>query len=271
MRHPTRRSTAGVPRFLADPLPLTFAHRGGMAMPGNVGIENTLAAFARAVDMGYRHLETDVHATADGVAVLVHDAELTRVTAGHRTDVVSQLSWAALSRVRVGGTEPFARLDELLDTFPDALVNVDVKDDAAVGPFLAALRRTGAADRVGVAAFGTARALRLRRALGSDVAVSATPVEVAGWLSRSVLPVTGPRSPRVSYQVPEQIGGRQVVTARTVAAAHRLGRQVHVWTVDDPARMHALLDAGVDGLITDRPDVLRDVLVSRGSWQRWQS
>ena len=265
-------------RFLDGPLPLAFAHRGGMGLPANLGVENTVAAFGRAVALGYQHLETDVRATCDGIAVLVHDADLTRLTAGQHHDRVGGLSWPALSRLRVGGREPFARLDEVLDAFPDALMNVDVKDDDAVGPFLSAIRRTRAATRVGVAAFATARALRLRAALGSGVAYSATPPEVAGWLARSALPHPLARSwPRfrsrrgISYQVPERIAGRQVVTARTVAVAHRMGRQVHVWTVDDPARMRELLDAGVDGLLTDRPELLREVLIARGSWHGGES
>jgi len=263
--------------FLDGTLPLAFAHRGGAGWPPNAGVENTLAAFGRAVGLGYRYLETDVRSTADGVAVLCHDPDVDRVAAGVATGAVRSRTWAQLSRVRVGGTEPFARLDELLDAFPDARVNVDVKEDAAVGPFLSALHRTGAAGRVGVASFGIRRAGRLRRALGPAVAVSATVPEVLGWLAAATVPSPGlrgaGRSSRgsarrrsVNYQVPPTAGGRAVVTARTVAAAHRSGRQVHVWTVDDPGQIGALLDAGVDGIITDRPDVLRAVLVGRGQW-----
>lgn len=263
-------------RFLDGPLPLAFAHRGGAGLPGTA--ENTLAAFGAAVRLGFTHLETDVRATADGVAVLCHDEDLTRVTAGARSGPVGALDWAELARLRVGGTEPFARLDELLDTFPAAMVNVDVKQDSAVGPVLSALRRTGAADRVGIAAFSPVRAARLRRALGPSVAVSATPPEVVAWLARAALPTPRPAAPprpvrrptrsvapvALSYQVPPRARGHAVVTARTVAAAHRTGRQVHVWTVDDPADIDRLLDAGVDGIVTDRPDVLVEVLRRRG-------
>jgi len=261
-------------RFLDGPLPLAFAHRGGAGLPG--AAENTVAAFGAAVALGCTHLETDVRATADGVAVLCHDETLDRLTAGERSGPVGAVSWAELSRLRVGGREPFARLDELLDALPDALVNVDVKHDAAVGPFLSAVRRTGAADRIGVASFSPLRAGRLRRSLGPSVAVSATPPEVVAWLCRAAVGPTRPAAPApgrtgrtgrtgrpVSYQVPERARGRAVVTARTVAAAHRAGRHVHVWTVDDAADMDRLLDAGVDGIVTDRPDVLLGVLHRR--------
>lgn len=253
-------------RFLDGPLPLAFAHRGGAGMPGVA--ENTLAAFQGAVRVGCSHLETDVRATADGVAVLCHDEDLSRLTGGVRAGPVGSLSWAELSRLRVAGTEPFARLDELLGTFPDALVNIDVKEDPAVGPVLSALRRTGAADRVGIASFSPVRAARLRRVLGPSVAVSATPPEVLAWMVGAALgrpgrPGRGRGAAPVSYQVPERVRGRAVVTARTVAAAHRSGRQVHVWTVDDPADMDRLLDLGVDGIVSDRPDVLAGVLRRR--------
>ena len=245
-------------------------------MPG--AAENTLAAFETAVGLGSTHLETDVRVTADGVAVLCHDEDLARLTGGVRSGPVGGLSWADLSRLRVGGAEPFARLDELLGTFPQARVNIDVKQDSAVGPVLSALRRTGAADRVGVASFSPVRATRLRRALGPWVAVSATPPEVLGWLARAALGRPGVGGPTafgrhrpgvgrvvtpVSYQVPERARGYALVTARTVAAAHRAGRQVHVWTVDDAEDMDRLLDAGVDGIVTDRPDVLVEVLRRR--------
>lgn len=267
------------PGFLDGPLPLAFAHRGGAGMASNAGVENTLAAFGRAVGLGYRYLETDVRATADGVAVLCHDPDLDRLTGGAAVGLLQTRTWAQLAGVRVGGHEPLARLEELLDAFPEARVNVDVKEDGAVGPFLSALRRTRSAARVGVASFSAARATRLRRALGPAVAVSATPPEVVAWLAASRLadltrfPDLRRRSGRrprlraqVSYQVPPTARGLAVVTARTVRAAHRAGRQVHVWTVDDPAQIETLLDAGVDGIVTDRPDTLRDVLVRRGQW-----
>lgn len=259
-------------RFLDGPLPLAFAHRGGAGIPG--AAENTLAAFDSAVQLGCTHLETDVRATADGVAVLCHDEDLSRLTGNLRSGPVGSLAWAELSRLRVAGTEPFARLEELLGTFPDARVNMDVKQDSAVGPVLSALHRTGAADRVGVASFSPVRAARLRRALGPWVAVSATPPEVLAWLARAAVrrpgPATAPRPAGsrpavtpVSYQVPEHARGRALVTARTVAAAHRAGRQVHVWTIDDAADMDRLLDLGVDGIVSDRPDVLAGVLRGR--------
>ncbi|HEY0697631.1 MAG TPA: glycerophosphodiester phosphodiesterase family protein, partial [Micromonospora sp.] len=133
--------------FLDVPGPLAFAHRGGAAR----GDENTVAAFTRAVGLGYRHLETDVHGTAAGVPVVFHDATLDRLT-GQRGRI-AELRWADLATVRVGGAAVVPRLDEVLDAWPRVRFNVDVKSDGGVAPTVAAVRRAGAGDRVLLASF----------------------------------------------------------------------------------------------------------------------
>lgn len=125
--------------FLDHPAPLAFAHRGGAAD----GLENTVVAFRRAVDAGYRYLEIDVHATADGALVAFHDATLDRVT-----DAGGALPWSEVRQARVGGAEPLPLFEELLETFPVARWNVDIKAEAALLPLMELIRRTGAWDRV---------------------------------------------------------------------------------------------------------------------------
>jgi glycerophosphoryl diester phosphodiesterase len=251
--------------FLDAPTPLAFAHRGGATYPPNVGVENSMAAFRRAIDMGYRYLETDVHATADGVLVAFHDDTLDRVTDRH--GLVAELPWAEVSRARIGGREPIPRLEELLEAWPRARLNIDVKAEAAIEPLVDVLARAAAGDRVCVSSFSGRRLRRLRRLLGPDVATSFAPPDVArlmlplpAWLARAVLVDAR------CVQVPVSNGRVRIVTPAFVQRAHRLGRHVHVWTVDGADEMRALLDIGVDGLMTDRIDVLRDVLVERGRW-----
>jgi glycerophosphoryl diester phosphodiesterase len=252
-----------VDRFLDAPLPLAFAHRGG----AGAGDENTMEAFARAVRLGFRYLETDVQATADGVAVVFHDPDLARM-AGRRTRV-GALRWADLATVRVGGAAAIPRLDDALAAWPQARYNLDVKADAAVGPALAALARTGAHGRVLLASFRDARLVRMRRALGPAVATSLARWEVArlrlaSYTGRARFAVP---PGAVAAQVPVRFGRTTVVDRRFVAHAHRLGLQVHVWTVDAPGEMRELLDLGVDGIMTDHPEVLREVYLSRGLWK----
>lgn len=252
--------------YLDAPTPLAFAHRGGAA----VGDENTAAAFARAVALGYRYVETDVRCTADGVPVVFHDPTLLRL-AGH-PGRVSDLRWADLAAVRVAGAAVVPRLAEVLAQWPQVRFNIDVKHDEAVEAAVAAVHAAGAADRVLLASFSDARLLRLRAVAGPRVATSlglraVAALRMASLTGRAlVLPESV-----VAAQVPVRWRRVRVVDRRFVAYAHRLGLQVHVWTIDDPAEMHDLLDLGVDGIMTDRVDVLRDVFISRGQWAENQS
>src|SRR6266511_375883 len=152
--------------YLDTPTPIAFAHRGGAALAG----ENTMAAFARAVELGYRYIETDTHATADGVAVVFHDHTLARIAG--RPGRIRQLPWAELSRVRVDGQPVVPRLSDVLDAWPKVRFNIDVKADGAVGPTIEAVRATGALDRVLLASFSDARTARMRAVLGPGVATS---------------------------------------------------------------------------------------------------
>jgi glycerophosphoryl diester phosphodiesterase len=246
-----------------------LAHRG-FARPGGVdsGLENSLAAFQAAVDLGYRYVETDVHGTADGVAVALHDASLDRTTDAR--GLVAELPWDVVRRARIGGVEPVPRLDDLLGSWPRLRVNIDVKAASGIGPTAAAIERTRAHDRVCVTSFSTARRRATLARLSRPVATSAGTSEVVGFLAGARLRVpalTGLALRQVgALQVPLRQQGLTVVDARTVAAAHAAGRQVHVWTVNDAATMHRLLDVGVDGIVTDRADLLRDVLTARGLW-----
>jgi glycerophosphoryl diester phosphodiesterase len=247
--------------FLDAPVPLAFAHRGGAAG----GDENTAEAFGRAVALGYRYVETDVHATADGVPVVFHDADLLRVTGS--TGTIAGLRWADLAALRVGGAGAVPRLDDVLTAWPDVRFNIDVKADSAAAPAVEVLHRTRVAGRVLLASFSDARLARLRRLAGPSFATSLGRRGAARLRLASLagLPLRFPASV-VAAQVPPAAGPLTVVDRRFVAYAHRIGLQVHVWTIDEPEAMHALLDLGVDGIMSDRVEVLRDVFLSRGVW-----
>ena len=256
--------------YLAGPTPLALAHRGGAAYAPNVGFENTMAAFRRAVDLGYRYLETDVHATRDGQVVAFHDAVLDRAT--DASGAIADLPWREVRQARVGGTEPVPLLAELFEEWPDVRVNIDVKADTALAPTLREVERLGAADRVCIGSFSERRLRAARRALGPGVATAAGQVGTAllrftpSALSRLL------HTPAPVLQIPahHRLRGRTItlVTPGLVRRAHVLGKQVHVWfhswSREDATEMHRLLDLGVDGIVTDHIDVLRDVLAERG-------
>ncbi|NUO40983.1 MAG: glycerophosphodiester phosphodiesterase, partial [Streptomyces sp.] len=234
--------------YLDHPGPIPFAHRGGAAD----GLENTLPQFRRAVETGYRYLETDVHATADGKLVAFHDATLDRVTDG--AGRIADLPWADVSRARVAGQEPVPLFEELLETFPDARWNVDLKAESALHPFLDLIERTNTWDRVCVGSFSEARVVRAQRLAGPRLATSYGTRGVLNLRLRSWGVPAALRRSAVAAQVPEAQSGIQVVDHRFVRAAHARGLHVHVWTINDPDRMHRLLDLGVDGIMTDHID-----------------
>ncbi|MFG2635034.1 glycerophosphodiester phosphodiesterase [Streptomyces sp. NPDC048362] len=246
--------------YLDHPGPIAFAHRGGAAD----GLENTVAQFRRAVELGYRYIETDVHVTADGRLVAFHDATLDRVTDG--AGRIAELSWEDVRHARVGGSEPVPLFEELLETFPGVRWNVDVKTEPALRPLLELIERANAWDRVCVGSFSEARVLRAQRLAGPRLATSFGTRGVLSLRLRSWgLPAAVRRS-AVAAQVPEAQSGVPVVDQRFVRVAHARGLQVHVWTVNEARRMHRLLDLGVDGIMTDHIDTLRKVMEDRGVW-----
>jgi glycerophosphoryl diester phosphodiesterase len=241
-----------------------IAHRGGGG-----SIENTLTAFARAVELGYRHLETDLHATRDGVLVVSHDATLARVAGDRRA--LARLTAAELAEVRIGGREPVPTFEALVDAFPDARLTVDLKSDAAVLPMIRMLeRRPELLERLCLGSFSSARIEQVRARFGERLLSTATPREILRLLTAVRLrrrpPTIVGRCIAVPERYPEGRGGVAVGDARLLEAAAELGIAVHVWTVNDPDRMRALVAAGASGIVTDELAALREVLESAGRW-----
>lgn len=245
---------------------IAMAHRGGALHPEIPGAENTLHAFRHAVALGYHYLETDVHATSDGVLLAFHDAALDRVT--DTRGELARLTAEQVSLARIAGEHVVPTMAELLEELPDCRFNIDLKSASAAQPLADLLDRTGSHDRVCVGSFSQRHLDQFRRASRGRVATSAAPGEVAAFLAfpgRAARVLT--RGRVAALQVPHRRGRLPVVTATSVRRAHAAGAHVHVWTVDVPAEMDELLDLGVDGLITDRTDVLKQVLIRRGQWR----
>jgi glycerophosphoryl diester phosphodiesterase len=251
--------------FFSGPYPRAFVHRG-WHYDELAGMENSLSAFRRAVAEGYHYLETDVHATSDGVVVVHHDPVLDRTTDG--SGAVARLPWSVVGKAKIAGREPVSRLEDLLEELPDAALNIDVKAASAIEPLIETLRRANAFHRVCVASFSEARLARVRRTAGDGLLTSMGVRAIAALWASGRLPAWARAArggPRIA-QVPVRHGRLTIVDKRLIAAARRRGIEVHVWTIDEPDQMLELIDLGVDGLMTDRPGVLRDVLRKRGLW-----
>ena len=254
--------------YLTQEHPLRFAHRGSRIL----WPENTMLAFQGAVGLGYRYIETDVHVTRDGVVVVFHDEHLDRLTNG--TGRVADWSWDELRLLDAaysfapergyperGRGHGVPRLEEALAAFPGVMFNIDLKQPRIEEVVAAFLRDRGFEDRVLIASFFDIRIRRFRRLSRGAVATAAGPAEAAA----AMLAARAGRRLQVAadaLQLPSRRGGR-VVDRRLLTAAHAAGKQVHVWTVNDPEEMSRLLALGVDGIVTDRPDLLNDVLEAR--------
>jgi glycerophosphoryl diester phosphodiesterase len=257
--------------FLDHPGPIPYAHRGG----GGERAENSMAAFAHAVELGFRYLETDARLTADGKLVAIHDDRLDRVS--DRTGLVAELTYDEIRQARLWGPghatlsdERVPLMEEVFATWPEARINVDAKEDRAVGPLADLVIRTGALGRVCIGAFSDKRMRDLRRRLGPGLCSVLGPVEVGIVRAASFgLPLVGVHGAVAQVPIDRRLplGAKlPIVDKRFVAKARKAGIGVHVWTIDDPDEMRSLLDLGVNGLISDQPTALKQVLTDRGEW-----
>ena len=247
--------------YLTHEHPIRFAHRGSRTM----WPENTMMAFQGAVDLGYRYLETDLHVSRDQRVVLFHDDSLERLTNGkgrfwdHDWETLRALD-AAHQFDKSGGYPQRGQgvvmplLEDALRAFPDALFNLDLKQPRIEAVVADEIARLGAEDRVLIGSFYDARIRRFREITEGRIATSAGPREISRAVSASYARRAA-AGPSDVLQVPERLA-----TKRLVEAAHRADRQVHVWTVNDPGAMRRLLDIGADGIMTDRPDLLNEVM-----------
>ncbi|CAA9262141.1 MAG: Glycerophosphoryl diester phosphodiesterase [uncultured Acidimicrobiales bacterium] len=221
-----------------------------------------MTAFAAAVAMGYRYVETDVHATADGTLVAFHDHTLDRVT--DMTGEVGRLPYADVRRARVG-TDSIPLLEDILGTWPDLRVHIDAKHLAAAAPLVAAVDRTGAHDRVCIGSFSDRTVHALRRLSHGRICTWMGRLEILSLRLASFGAPT-PGSVAGCAQVPVRRGRLLLLDRRLVDTAHQRGIGLHVWTINDRDEMERLLDLGVDAILSDRPTVLKQVLTGRGLW-----
>ncbi len=234
---------------LTSSRPLVFAHRGG----SKIGPENTITAFDRGLAAGADGLELDVHLSRDGVVVVHHDRLLDRTTPA--TGPIAHRTAAELAEVDV------PTLRDVLARYPRTRIIIELKEAnvALATAVVSEVQQAGASDHVCLGSFSVT-ALRAARAAAPGMATSAGRFEVRMALYRSWMHLSPGRVPYRAFQVPETSGSTRVVSPRFVKLAHQAGLAVQVWTVDEPDDIRRLLDWGVDGIISDRPDVAAEVV-----------
>jgi len=244
-----------------------FAHRGGFISDADRGKENTLHAFRQAAKLGYRYLETDLHATRDGVLVAFHDRFLDRVSNGH--GLIRHKKYAEIQQILVADHEPIPTLADLLDEFPDHFFNVDLKEENAIDPLVALIKATGCYERLCVGSFSLRRLSAFRRKIDRPIATSYSIPEVIAAKLGSYWPRLL-RLPGAALQIPVRtplLGVPVPVLSRhLLQAAHAADVRVQIWTVNDADLMRQLIWDGVDGIMTDHIATLKQVSQQIGCW-----
>jgi glycerophosphoryl diester phosphodiesterase len=252
--------------YLSQEQPIRLAHRGSSIL----WPENTMAAFQGAVDLGYRYIETDAHVTRDGILVIFHDDRLDRVTNGK--GFIKEWQWEDLRKLDAaynfnpGSGFPLRGeglripgLEEAMTAFPQVLFNIDLKQPGMEEAMAGFIKRHGFEERVLIASFFDGPLRRFRQLSGFSVATAAARWEVAAFWACSRFNKSLDLGAD-ALQVPRRMRGITLVDEKFIQAGHAAGLQVHAWTIDEPAEMRQLLDLGVDGIITNRPDLLDKVL-----------
>ena len=251
--------------------PLVFAQRGG----GGLYPENTLGAFEYSAKMGVDVLELDVHSTSDGALVVMHDRSVDRTTNGRGK--INELSLAEVKKLDAGylftndngTTYPFRgqgitipTLAEIFDALPNMTFNIEPKqsEPSITQPLCEAIRERKMSDKIIVGSFRQT-AIDEFRAACPEVATSATPSEATEFLTMYKLGIGANYTPPMqALQIPQNVGSLEVISKDFIETAHKLNLQVHVWTINETADMKRLLDLGVDGIMTDYPDRLLEIL-----------
>lgn len=223
-----------------------------------------MPAFQRAVDLGYKYVETDVHVTRDGKLLAFHDDDLSR-TCG-REGLISELDYAEVALARVNGVEPIPLLEDLISAWPNIHINIDCKSDQALSPLETRLAQGDLFDRVCIGSFSDRRLNHLREVFGERLCTSMGPRDVTKLRLGSWVRATAKFRNIYAAQVPVSQGPLTIVDKTFIDAAHRAEIQVHVWTIDDATEMKRLLDLGVDGIMTDRLETLKKVMQDNSCW-----
>ena len=234
-----------------------FVHRGG----DEVKSENTLEAFEYSSDLGFIYIETDVQSTKDGHVVIFHDSTLKRMVGINKS--ISDLTLEEIKRIELidGGKIPL--LYEALDSFPDLRFNIDIKTEDAMENTIKIIQEMKCFHRTCLASFSSSRLNRIRKLAGPEVCTSSGQMDIFKLICKS-LGISLKINSADCAQIPITQWGVPILTKRFLRIAKKENKLVHVWTIDNKEEMFKLIDFGVDGIMTDKPSILKQAMSERG-------
>ena len=234
-----------------------FVHRGG----DEVETENTIEAFKYSSDLGFVFIETDVQATKDGHVVIFHDATLRRMAGVNKS--IKELTLKEINEIDLldGGKIPL--LSEALETFPNLRFNIDIKTEDALEETIQIIKKMNFLDKTCLASFSSSRLKRIKRLAGPEACISSGQMDIFKMMCQSVGIGLKPTKSQCA-QIPLKQWGVPVLTKKFIEIAKMQNKLVHVWTIDDKNQMFELIEFGVDGLMTDKPSVLKEAMIEKG-------
>ena len=234
-----------------------FVHRGG----DEVETENTIEAFKYSSDLGFVFIETDVQATKDGHVVIFHDASLKRMAGVNKS--INELTLKEINEINLlsGGKIPL--LSEALETFPDLRFNIDIKTEDALEETIQIIKKMNFLDKTCLASFSSSRLKRIKNLAGPEACISSGQMDIFKMMCQSI-GIELQATMSQCAQIPVKQWGVPVLTKRFIKTAKKQNKFVHVWTIDDIDQMFELIEFGVDGLMTDKPSVLKEAMLKKG-------
>ena len=232
-----------------------FAHRGG----ANDFVENTLEAFEQSINLGFKYIEIDVRATKDNKLVIFHDPDLKRML--NLEIDISSINYDELSNYKINGVHKIPTFLETVSSWPNINFNIDPKSDKSAELLIGELKSVGNLDRFCVGSFDSTKLNKIRNAFDNKLCTSMGTNEVINFYFLRFFGINSINTP--CLQLPYYKNGFKIITAKLIRDAHKFNKKVHAWTIDDPKEISELLDMGIDGIMTDSPELLKNEMAKK--------
>ena len=245
-------------KYLENHKFIAFSHRGG-SLENN---ENTISAFQNSIELGYQYIETDVQSTKDDKLVIFHDNDLKRIA--NQNINIADINYDDLRNIKIFNNETIPLLKDTIEELKFIKFNIDPKSDRAAIILNSILKKRKDLDRFCIGSFFQHRVNLFRNSFLNKITTSMSKQEVVKLFFNQYLHLFKQDTPCI--QVPVSFKGIKIITKKLIDFIHIQNKKIHVWTIDDQTEMQRLIDLGVDGIMTDRPSILKDVLIKNNLW-----